>query len=262
MNSAIRDVILPQGSDSSPSGGELHLAPTVALALVDDGSSRLLDLGGRFYGLPPVSTEILLAALRGASERTAELVAARCGVSVDRVRSDARLFLKELARRRLLVRRSAARGNQRTEARLNRLLFPGMKALRRAFRACGHDVWGLLALVRLSIGFFGWLRTLQLCREFKPTGHYQLSAADAERQIAAIDRLVRDCAARHPLKTECKERAIACWVLLRELGLPARLVVGIDLYPFLGHCWCECQGHVVSDDAERCYRFCSILSYE
>jgi hypothetical protein len=73
---------------------------------------------------------------------------------------------------------------------------------------------------------------------------------------------VRECASRHPAGIECQERAIVCWRLLRELGLPARLIVGIDLYPFLGHCWCECEAQVVSDDAQRCYRFVPVIVYE
>jgi Transglutaminase-like superfamily len=76
-----------------------------------------------------------------------------------------------------------------------------------------------------------------------------------------IDTAVRQAAARHILKVECKERALCCWVLARRAGVPAQLVVGICLFPLEGHCWCECGEWIFSDDRDRCASYHPVITY-
>jgi hypothetical protein len=252
MTSAICDILLPGGDP----GAAYSLADDVVLAIVDDGSSRLLDLGGHFFGLPAGSTELLVATLRHGPGPAAVQVARRTGAPLERVRADLAAFLADLQGRGLLV--PAARSRRRGAVRrlVDGALAATLKGLRLGLRPFGRT-WALLGLAYLSLRLFGWARTADLWERLARRGS---APDDALARAEQIDREVREAAARHLLAVDCKERALVCWALLREAGVPARLVVGIDLYPFLGHCWCEAEGRVVSDDPERCFRFVPVLS--
>ena len=45
-------------------------------------------------------------------------------------------------------------------------------------------------------------------------------------------------------------------------GLPARLVMGVALYPFEAHAWTECGDRIVGDDRARCAQFAPVSVYE
>lgn len=79
--------------------------------------------------------------------------------------------------------------------------------------------------------------------------------------VTAIDDAVRRAAANHMVRAECKERALSCWALARQSGLRASLMVGIRTFPFEGHCWCELNQTVFSDDRDRCDQYTPVASY-
>jgi hypothetical protein len=60
----------------------------------------------------------------------------------------------------------------------------------------------------------------------------------------------------------CKERALCCWALARAAGLAATLVVGLQLFPLAGHCWCEVGSWTLSDDRARCDLYTPVIRYE
>src|SRR5262245_21128532 len=91
---------------------EYGLAPHVVLAIVWDGSSRLIDVNGMCYGLPILSTALLAAILREGVDRAVSEIASRYAVPPKRVASDLDVFLAELLRQGLLTRR-AQRGGGR-----------------------------------------------------------------------------------------------------------------------------------------------------
>jgi hypothetical protein len=113
-----------------------------------------------------------------------------------------------------------------------------------------------LALARLSFALFGWTRTVAVWQEAH--AHFptrQAGVGDAET-IRALDRIVRAAVAGHPIAVACKERALCSWSLARAAaGLHAALVVGIDLFPMAGHCWCEVGTQTLGDDRDRCDHF-------
>jgi len=112
-----------------------------------------------------------------------------------------------------------------------------------------------LALARLSFALFGWTRTVSVWQEahahFAPR---QADVRDAET-IRALDKIVRAAAASHPIPVACKERGLCAWSLARAAGLHANLVIGIDLFPMAGHCWCEVGTQTLGDDQGRCDHF-------
>jgi hypothetical protein len=73
--------------------------------------------------------------------------------------------------------------------------------------------------------------------------------------------MIRQLASGHPLPMACKERALACWLLLRWEGLAARLVVGLEFFPLVGHCWCEVGSLVLSDYPDHCEFYTPVLNY-
>ena len=105
MTSAITETLSGSNNDSLLEADDF-LAGGVVLVVVDDGSSRLMNLGGTFFGLPPVSTDMLLAVLRNGTAQAIVDIATRYGVTEERVRTDLFRFLEDLSRRKLLVRRS------------------------------------------------------------------------------------------------------------------------------------------------------------
>ena len=57
---------------------------------------------------------------------------------------------------------------------------------------------------------------------------------------------------------DCLPRSLALFGFLRQLGLSAEHVIGVQLFPFLAHAWVEHRGRVVHDDPENPRRFTAI----
>ena len=219
----------------------------------EDGTSRLLDLGNRFYGLSVVATQMLRATLDASPDAAVERLAGEYGVPPERVRSDLTTFLVGLERKRFIRRTS----DRRIAARASRSvtwaavmlmlwgarLVPGQRG----------KAWVLLAFAWLHCRLLGWTRTVEAWQTGCP--RRATSASDPEAAMRAIDATARSVAASHPLPTECKERALTTWALARIAGVPVELVVGVHLFPLEGHCWCAYNGAVYSDDTERCAQF-------
>lgn len=53
----------------------------------------------------------------------------------------------------------------------------------------------------------------------------------------------------HPKRSLCLQRASVLVCLLRSLGVPAQMVIGVHKMPFYGHAWTEVGGQVVNDHA-------------
>ena len=53
----------------------------------------------------------------------------------------------------------------------------------------------------------------------------------------------------HPKRSLCLQRASVLVCLLRSLGFPAQMVIGVHKMPFYGHAWAEVAGRVVNDHA-------------
>ncbi len=209
--------------------------------VVQDEAARALDTRrGKFHALDPVGTRMLLAALEGGTEAMIRTIARDYQTPEAQVRADWAALVNQFHRAGLLetVRRVA-----------------------RPASAGRFAIWVRLALARLSFALLGWERAVSLWgRGARPDR--AVAPADWEPAVAAISERVRRSASRHPLNPQCKERALVCWHLLRRAGLPARLVMGVMLYPFTAHAWAECQGRIVGDEGARCEQFVPVAVYE
>ena len=210
--------------------------------IVQDEMARVLDLHrGGFYALDRVGTRMLFAALERGSEAMVQETARAYGLPDTQVQGDW-VALLEGFRKVGLTEANHSRGSG--------LALPGHLT-----------VWLRLTLARLSFRLLGWEKTLWA---WQVVGRARARAtlADSESLISAIDGLIRRVAGRHLLNPQCKERALVSWSLLRRSGLPARLVMGIALYPFEAHAWTECAGRVVGDEPGRCEQYTPLAIYE
>jgi hypothetical protein len=120
----------------------------------------------------------------------------------------------------------------------------------------------LLTLAWLCFRLLGWSATIALWGRLARSGFRPRCHRDRARVLAGVDRALRAAASRHPLNTECKERAlVGWWLLARRCGLASDLVVGTQPYPFLAHAWIECGEQTLSDDRDRCESFVPVARY-
>jgi hypothetical protein len=229
------------------------LPPDVIFVTVQDGSARLLDMAGRFHAVPAVGALMLQETLARGAEEAANRVAQEYGVEPGQVRHDLDVFLRALEDQGLLrSQRNCQRGRRRSLVLARLFLRPALRFVHWAFRSRESKARALLGLARTSFARFGWARTIAVWKEAHARFPSQQPAEPQEQMVREVDQAVRAAAASHPLQVECKERALCCWALALAAGLEAALVVGINLFPMAGHCWCEVGPWALSDDQDRC----------
>jgi hypothetical protein len=233
----------------------IALASDVFFVPAPDGSARLLNLNGSFYALDRVGAAMLQSALEvgqaGAAERLAQLFE----VPDERARTDLEDFLEHLERERLVHIASEGVPVPAKPSYETLLIPPALAFLRQRFLSDSIRIWLLLLLARTSFALFGWSRTVTVwrCDHGRP--------AFVPCDICRIGDDVRRVSARHWFVTECKERALCCWTLLRWSEVSSSLAVGVSLYPLRGHCWCMCGDETLADDPERTSMFTVIKTY-
>ena len=93
----------------------------------------------------------------------------------------------------------------------------------------------------LKLGGFSTLHTTVRRWKLK-----QGSFHDADT-IAQGCAMVEQACVWHPKQKLCLQRSAVVTCLLRSLGVPAEMVVGVHKMPFYGHSWVEVGGRVVND---------------
>ncbi len=234
------------------------LAPDVLYVPVDDGSARLLDMNGSTFALSRTGAEILRETLAQGKERAVQSIADRYRIAHERVALDADRLLGELVRARLLSRSDAGRSRPSLRAELAQLLAStGLRLLR-----LHHWPPALVALAGISFALFGWANTVLAWERCSQRSGTRAGGDWSDRSDAMdrIDNAIRRAAARMP-RAACKERALSTWYLLLRERVPATLVVGIQLYPLEGHCWCEVGDRILSDYRDRCEAYRPVARY-
>jgi Transglutaminase-like superfamily len=210
--------------------------------IVQDETARVLDTRlGNFYALDSVGTRMLFATLESGSESMIRTIAHDFGVHEEQVRQDWAALVDGF---------QTAGLTETVSHRPKTVRMPGTLA-----------IWLRLTLACVSFRLLGWDRTVRAWRG-RSSPAARTTTDDPGSTIAATDRLIRRIASRHPLNPQCKERSLVSWYVLRKLGLPARLVMGVMVYPFTAHAWTECLGHIVGDDRARCEQFAPVAVHE
>jgi hypothetical protein len=244
--------------DNASAATDYHLASDVVLVLVGDGTARLLDMSGGFFALPASGAAMVQGTLEQGSARTIEALAQRYQVSRERIEADLDTLLQQLVQMGLLRQGTVRRRKASLLPAL--ILIPCFFLIRCLYfrHVCAAL---LLTLAKLSVFCFGFARTVAAWRCYLSWGSRHTGAVD-EQTIRAVDQVVRRIAVGHPLPMACKERALACWAAARWAGVAATLVVGLELFPLGGHCWCEAGPYIMSDYDDNCALYTPVLRYE
>jgi len=242
---------------------EFTLSRDVVLLVLKDGSARLLDFNGSFYGLSATAAEMLQQFLTVGREAAARTVADSYSTDVSRIEGDLDLLVRDLLRRGLLRKRGEASvgyamGSNAAYLFTAPLLWITRAVTNRSFRT---RAWALLTIANFSVTVFGWSKSITAWQHFfRSAIHTDEAPTDAV--VYEIDAVTRDVGACHLLRIECKERALCCWAMLRMMGEAAELVVGVNLYPLASHCWCEVGSIVLTDFEDKCACYTPILRYD
>ena len=238
------------------------LAPDVILLLIQDGTARLLDVGGNFYAISQVGASMLQEALRGDTTTVAHKIATAYEADPQHIQNDLNIFLCDLEEKHLIERPDrTSHLFQFKRTMLPLVFFPLLGFIHASSVSVKTKMWILLTLAYVSFRLFGWPDTVRAWQHYYQKHAKKATTSGSEMAVKAADEAVRAIAANHLLATECKERALCCWAFLRSVGLPAKLVVGINLFPLTSHCWCEFEQTILSDDKDRCERFTPVLNY-
>jgi hypothetical protein len=114
---------------------------------------------------------------------------------------------------------------------------------------------GALALVGITIALriAGFPRTLALIRW--AARRPRRRPDDEGRIIDAVADGVTSAAIVCPARAECLEQALAMYVVLRRVGVPAELRFGAIRSPFSAHAWVELHGRPIREDPEQLRRY-------
>jgi hypothetical protein len=246
---------------ATAAAAEYAFAPDVVCLPMQDGSVRLLDLGGHFYAISAIGAAMLKEMFERGTAGASQHLAGQYSVDIRQVQKDLAAFLRNLERHRLLYRRHARWRIRRPATALSCLLVPLLYGVRRGVRSLHGQAWMLLALAHLSCWLFGLTRTIAVWKRCYGPAYGYMSAEAAAEPVRAIDAAVRQVAAAHVFQVECKERALCCWALARAAGVPAALVIGVSLFPVQGHCWCEYGTWTFSDERDWCEMFMPVARY-
>jgi hypothetical protein len=243
-------------SRSAAPEAEFALPPDVIFVTVHDGSARLLDMAGRFHAVPAIGARMLQETLQFGRGEAGRRIAQEYGAAPWQVQTDLDVFLRELQEQGLLCKQGERRSCGGLAAGLARLfLRPALSWIHGVLRSADSKAPAILGLARLSFALLGWTRTIAIWKEAHAGFASRQADKGKEQAIRTLDQAVRAAAASHPFEVACKERALCCWALARAAGLAASLVVGIELFPLVGHCWCEVGPQTLSDDPDWCASF-------
>jgi hypothetical protein len=243
-------------SEQPPVENRYTLPPHVLWIDAEDGTGRLLNLDGDVYALDRNGAYLLKTLLSEGLHRAIRSVATDCAVPPERVERDLASFIADLERLGLLTNANASGGRrERPTCFSNVVLGLLLRLIRSAVRSPTVRAWTLLPLTKTSLRCLGWSRTISVIEGSFSGASAEGTNAATQSEASSIGKMVSDVASKHFVRAECKERGVTCWTLLRWSGIPADLVIGVDLGPFNGHCWCESSAGVLADDSERCRRY-------
>lgn len=83
----------------------------------------------------------------------------------------------------------------------------------------------------------------------------RLAAEPSPEFLANVVRRVATASAFFPGRALCLEQSLALYVCLRRSGVPARLRIGAQPYPFTAHAWVEYHGQLVGATYDQVSKF-------
>lgn len=238
------------------------LAPQVIFLQIQDGSARLLDLGGNFYTISQMGARMLYETLKVGTVTAAERIATEYHTELSCVQHDLHAFLHDLENKRLIYNNKTFKGAKKFSDIIPLLtLLPLLRCISVCPTSLEKKTWALLMLAAVSIRLFGWPKTIESWHAYLQKHTHGNPTTALEQSVKDIDKVVCTIAASHPFHVECKERALSCWWLLSAGGFSPRLVLGVTLFPLACHCWCEAGQFAINHDQDQYEQFTPIRSY-
>ena len=238
-----------------------RLREDVVLVVAKDGSGRLLDLSGEVLAISQSGVRMLECALSQDIEDASRTLSRAYRIDEARMQSDFFAFLASLNERHLLIRPGAEVATASTmAATLSWLMAPFILVCKVKPRLIFAKAHLLLLTAFVSIRLFGWANAIRVWHCAAGPSPYK-AAGDAHDMFDIIDQVVARTVATFPFNVSCKERALACHLLLRAAGAESRIIIGVDLLPFAMHCWCESKTRVLADHPGSNERFTPVLIY-
>lgn len=237
-----------------------RLMPDVAVLLLEDRSARVLNLNGHFYALSETAADFLDELLQTDPDTATRRMAERYQADVHRIRQDLESCIQTFLQTGVI---RPAPGSESDRQPRTAIVLMGLLRMVHRLRSSPETQAGwLLLLAYIAIRRWGWPATVRCWqRYYRDRGRESVALGNQQEWIDRVEAAVRTATARHLLPVAYKERALCGWGLLRAHGLPATLVLGIELFPLASHCWCQLRERVVGDLPERCARFTPVTSY-
>jgi hypothetical protein len=256
MSSRMQDALASDG---------YALPDDVFFVVAEDRTGRLVDLAGNVCAITTTGTAMLEMILRGQGlDAACEALADRFHADPHQVHGDMDVFLLDLERQHLLLPPGSTRRRTWSVGRkLCWLIAPILYLC--AFkpdRWLQAKVWVLLTVAYLSTRALGWPNTVSVWELCTSASQGRRRKSPDDGVLNTIDAVAAHAITRHPLNLGCRERALCCQALARAAELPAKIVLGIDLFPFALHCWCESGSRILADRYEgRCDRYTPLAVY-
>ncbi len=112
--------------------------------------------------------------------------------------------------------------------------------------------FAMIALTDLALRRIGFARSVALARRFGKQRPEPPAASELAEQTC---RRLALAATFYPGRARCLEQSLALYVLLRRRGVPVKLKLGVQPYPFNAHAWVELNGAPLNERAETIRQF-------
>ncbi len=76
------------------------------------------------------------------------------------------------------------------------------------------------------------------------------SKASPDDAVDRVSRAVNYACAWYPKRALCLQRSFVTTYLLRNLGIPAQMVMGAQRLPFKAHAWVEVNGRAINERSD------------
>lgn len=248
---------------SNSSGNE---ACTLFLSISKDGGALFDPQHDRMLKLNRIGAEMWRLLSSGSTElQAAEMIAREYGVELGTVIEDLHSLLKRAQQMGLVA------GPTSTVVMARRDV-PFSRKTQSSFPWYAQDVYhprpktNSMTVFRALLDLFLFdvalsARSLKYLCEVVKRRPVAAAHVPAGNLIGAICGAVERACVLYPKKAVCLQRSAVLTCMLRRAGIPAHMVVGVRIMPFLAHAWVEADGTVLNDFPKVTSFYQTVASY-
>lgn len=204
----------------------------------------------RLLKLNPTAAEIWALVTAGEPEPQIVLkIAERYGANQERVTHDVRALLGKIADLAIGTGTSILVGQERPSTKSNAQ--PSFPWYGQSGSETGPEpkrttvFWALIGLAAFDLVL--WLSSLKFLCFVVRTWPVKRASPACPGAIGKACKAVEKACVWYPKRALCLQRSAVTTCLLRSLGIPAHMTIGVRPMPLLAHAWVEVDGSVVND---------------